>query len=500
HLHPDGKDNWRAFPHGTIDRGHGGDEKIKLDNRTRPVRFIRILLSKSSGRATNRTSSDVRDLLGLGIREIDVGVIDAKNRFTDHVKHRAGRADQTITYTSSTDPWHRAEDIDEKTEQPGLDFILQSKLPNGLPTLVPVSVLYDTPENAIAEVEYLLKRKYLLEGIELGEEPDGQWVSPEDYAVLYSGLASQLHQLNPSLKIGGPSLQNFDSQLLTWPDQSGNRSWMNRFLTFVHHRNVPFDFFSFEYYPFDDVCAPSVQQLVETPNVLAEMMKSLHRDGVPGNIPWFMTEYGYSVFGGRREVDLEDAIFVADTVGAFLTLGGKKAYLYGYEPNYLIDELKCSWGNLMMLQMQQNSDTVNVLSAYYAASMISHDWMQPVGREHDVYQVSITSNGGKSQLVTAYAVRRPDNRWSLLAINKSPTREARLTVTFTVSQSKQSVTYAAPIDLVQFTNQQYEWHDDGPNGYPSRSLPPEHLVLKSPASYDLPPSSVSVIRGFVPGL
>ncbi|HST31638.1 MAG TPA: discoidin domain-containing protein, partial [Chthoniobacterales bacterium] len=135
HLHPDEKDNWRSFPHGSIGHGHGGDETIRLDNGTRSVRFIRISLSKSSGRATNRTSSDVRDLLGFAIREIDLGTIDAKNRFADQVKHRADHAGQTITYTSSTDPWHRAEDIDEKTEQPGLDFILQSKLPNGLPTL-----------------------------------------------------------------------------------------------------------------------------------------------------------------------------------------------------------------------------------------------------------------------------------------------------------------------------------------------------------------------------
>jgi len=43
-----------------------------------------------------------------------------------------------------------------------------------------------------------------------------------------------------------------------------------------------------------------------------------------------MTEFGYSVFACRHEVDIEGALFHAETVGTFLTFGGTKAYLYGY--------------------------------------------------------------------------------------------------------------------------------------------------------------------------
>jgi len=39
-----------------------------------------------------------------------------------------------------------------------LDFILRSALTNNLPVLVPVGVLYDTPENAVAEIQYLQRR------------------------------------------------------------------------------------------------------------------------------------------------------------------------------------------------------------------------------------------------------------------------------------------------------------------------------------------------------
>ena len=184
--------------------------------------------------------------------------------------------------------------------------------------LIPVGVLYDTPENAVAEIQYLLRRNYSLEGIELGEEPDGQWVSPEDYAALYGGVARRLAELKAPLKVGGPSLQSFEDQLLTWADASGNRSWMNRFLEYIRGAKVSFDFLAFEFYPFDNICAAAAPHLLEIPERLGAMMASLRRDGVPADIPWLMTEYGYSVFGGRHEVDIEGALFNADTVGAFL--------------------------------------------------------------------------------------------------------------------------------------------------------------------------------------
>ena len=166
---------------------------------------------------------------------------------------------------SSTDPWHRAEDIDPSTEQPGLDFILRSKLTNNLPVLVPVGVLYDTPENAAAEIQYLLRRNYSLEGIELGEEPDGQWASPEDYAALYTGVARRSASLKSPLKVGGPSLQNFEDQLLTWADASGNRSWMNRFLKYIRSAKVPSIFFRLNFIPFDNICAEACAVSVANP-------------------------------------------------------------------------------------------------------------------------------------------------------------------------------------------------------------------------------------------
>jgi hypothetical protein len=499
HLHADQKDEWRLFPNGKINRGSGGDESVRLCAKALPVRFVRVVMNQSSQTSTG-SSNDIRDRLGFAIREIELGNTDHHDGFRDYIRHAVDRYRQTLIYVSSTDPWHRAEDIDYKIEQPGLDFILQGMLTNHLPVLVPVGVLYDTPENAAAEINYLLRRNYALEGIELGEEPDGQWASPEDYAALYVGAARKLAALDPHLKLGGPSLQNFEEHLLTWPDAAGNRSWMNRLLNYIRNAGCPFDFFSFEFYPFDNICADAAPQLLQVPKRLGELMSSLETDGVPATIPWLMTEYGYSVFAGRHEVDIEGALFNADTVGTFLTLGGSKPYLYGYEPNYLQDELKCSWGNLMMLQLNQSNDQLNCLSGYHAAQLVNREWMQPINETHELFRVTIRQSKPTMSpaSVSVYAVRRPDKQWSVLAINKDPNRAARLNMQFSFPDGKVHPGFAGEVDVIQFSREQYLWHDDGPNGYPIRSLPPTRLTQKASSVYGLPPYSITVLRGKLP--
>ncbi len=495
HLHADDDDDWQLFAHGNVNDAHGGDELIRLSERPRSTRFVRVLMSRSS-QTSAQTSNDIRDRLGFAIREIELGKIDKHGRFRDHVRHAADRHRQTVIYVSSTDPWHRAEDIDFGIEQPGLDFILRGALTNGLPVIVPVGVLYDTPENAAAEINYLLRRNYSLEEIELGEEPDGQWISPEDYAALYAGVARRLDALSPRLRLGGPSLQNFEDQLLTWADASGNRSWMNRFLKYVRSTGVRFDFFSFEFYPFDNICADAARQLLEIPSRLGSMLTSLRADDVPSDIPWLMAEFGYSVFSGRHEVDIEGALFNADTVGTFLTQGGSKAYQYGYEPNYLQDELKCSWGNLMMLQLNPHNDQVNRLSAYYAAQLLAKEWMQPTNETHEIFPVTIThKKSTASPVISVYAVRRPDKQWALLAINKHPIRAVRLNVHFNFPNAQQPIGFVGEVEVIQFSRKQYAWRDDGPNGHPIRSLPPARFTQKASSFYDLPPYSLIVLRG-----
>ena len=491
HLHLDRKDKWEIFPKGIMNDCSGGETALRLSEKTISAQFVRIVMSRSAHTVQNE-SSDIRDQLGFSVREIEIGRVDSDGRFQDAIRHAPDRHRQSVVYVSSTDPWHRAEDRDDRTEQPGLDLILQSKLTNDRPVLVPVGVLYDTPENAVAEIKYLVAAHYPLAGIELGEEPDGQWSSPEDFAALYNATAHRLRGLDSNLRLGGPSLQNFEEHLLTWADETGNRFWMNRFLKRVMASHAPFDFVSFEFYPFDDVCVDPAPYLLQIPRRLSEMMSSLRRDGVAQDIPWLLTEYGYSVFAGRPEVEMAGALFQADTAGSFLTLGGTTAYLYGYEPNYLTDELKCSWGNLMMLQMRPDGEELNRLSTFRSSALMTSEWLDPDHGPYEIFPVRVKQG---APAITAYAARSADQQWRILVLNKDPKRSARLTTQFDLSRSR-SVGFNKAVDIIQFSSQQYEWQDNGPDGKPLRSLPPvrfQHDVTT--AGVVLPPSSLTVVRG-----
>src|SRR5437764_836486 len=113
---------WHTFPRGEVEGGKGGTTFLRLSGVPVSARYVRILLTESSHTAPG-DSTDVRDALGYAVREIGLGVVDARGRFQDHVRRAAAHKGQTPIYVSSTDPWHRAADVDTRVEQPGLDLV-----------------------------------------------------------------------------------------------------------------------------------------------------------------------------------------------------------------------------------------------------------------------------------------------------------------------------------------------------------------------------------------
>ncbi len=492
---------WVPFADGAVKAGRGGDVTIQFAHQPIPIRFLRIRMTASSETAPV-PSADVRDGLGYALREIYIGT-QRDGRFTDLLKHGRTGKTQTLTYTSSTDPWHSASDLDADVEQPGFDLIFRGPLPHGLPVMVPVAPLYDTPENAVAEIKYLKARGYDVRRVEMGEEPDGQNIAPEDYAALYMQFARALHAVDPSLHFGGPGFQTNIYDYVTWPDGHGNISWFNRFLKALetHGQGSDLNFFSFEWYPFDNVCQPTQSQLAAAPGLLAALLGRLQQSGLKPSVPWIISEYGYSAFGGQPEVDMAGAILNAEIVAQFLTLGGKAAYLYGFEPGELMDETTdCnSWGNLALFQSDDQGHILRPLATYYGARMLTQEWALPGSGLHTLFPADCALKNTLGQpLITAYAVHRPDGKWSLLLLNKDPKKAHTVRIEFKGSANRPLIGLTGPTTEIQYSPQQYVWHPKGKSGYANPNLPPAQIlrpVTQRSGSFTLLPYSITVLRG-----
>ena len=478
-------ENWRPFPHGAVDAGTGGDVELHVGSPSQAVRFVRVLMTRASG-AAPAGSSDVRDGLGYALREVSIGT-GVGASFHDAMRHGHTAGTQSTVTVSSTDPWHRATDIDTTTEQPGFDKILASGLTNGLPAIVATSLLYGTPEDAQAELAWLTARGFPLAGLELGEEPDGQNALPEDYGRLFVQWARALHAVRADVRLGGPALQTGFDEVRVWPDTSGETSWLRRLATYLRAANASSDFafLSVEWYPFDDACGPVPPHLRAEPHLLAATFKRWAADGMAG-VPKLVTEYGYSAFAAEPEVDVTGAIVNTDFVGQFLTLGGTAAFFYGYEPNTLLKEADCnSWGNTMLLQADDEYHVTARMPAYFAARLVTQTWAQPVDAPHTLYRATVHAAGSMADAISAYALRRPDGRWAVLLLNKDAAHAVQLRLSLLRGAAA----------VTQYGRAQYRWHASGERGHPARDLPPVQFTQTAGAPLALPALSMTVVSG-----
>jgi F5/8 type C domain-containing protein len=494
-LNPPGM--WHTFQHGRFTAGNGGDVVLRLTDRPVRTRFIRILMTESA-EACGGGDTDIRDHIGYAVREIYVGSTDARNNFNDLVQHSPRRETQTVIHVSSTDPWHSESDLDDDVEQPGFDRVFQSGLTNGLPMLVATGLLYDTPENAAAEIKYLKSRGYPVTRAELGEEPDGQYVTPEDYGALYLQFARAIHRVDPELQLGGPSFQEILPDATGRSMRLGNSAWLERFLKYLkrHDALSQYSFFSFEWYPFDDVCDSPAAQLAQATGMMDWALRDMRRRGLSRQIPWIISEYNYSPYASRAAIGMEGALLNADIVGRFLTLGGDQAFLYGYTPDEVSSDMKCTSGGDMLFSMDEEGNITHQFAAYFGARLLTQTWLGDPNALHELYPVSLRPRQHRGQsLLTAYAVRRPEGLWTLLIINKDSKRAYQVKIELENAATRRTLPLDSAADVYQFSGEQYELSADESNPYPIKSLPPMHRRLEnSLATISLPSYSLTVIH------
>src|ERR1022692_1780654 len=148
---------WKRFAAGVVTNGHGGTVNLKLGTSPVTTKFVRILMTQSSGTCDTQGDSDRRNCVGYAIKEVYVGTTDDRGEFKDLLQHSPDQK-QSLTYCSSVDPWHEPSDLYvapdrmESGDQPGFDLFFTSGITRGLPAIIPVALLYATPEDSAAQM------------------------------------------------------------------------------------------------------------------------------------------------------------------------------------------------------------------------------------------------------------------------------------------------------------------------------------------------------------
>ena len=228
--------------------------------------------------------------------------------------------------------------------------------------------------------------------------------------------------------------------------------------------------------------------------MLTRVLDRQRAEGLPASLPKLITEYGYSAFATRDMVEMPGALLNADTVGRFLADGGNVAYLYGLEPDSLINELSCnSWGNLILFLADDNHRILQPVASYWAARMLTRDWAQPGDGLHTVLAAAATPvNRYGHALVTSYAVRRPDGRIALMLINKDPARSWTLDLRLRGGGAEWTAT--GPAEIISYWSAEYRWHPASDHGCAQPDHPPVRLVQPAGQPLTLPPMSLTVAR------
>jgi hypothetical protein len=223
-------------------------------------------------------------------------------------------------------------------------------------------------------------------------------------------------------------------------------------------------------------------------------------DGVPANVPFFITESNLSSASSEAYMDIWGGLWLADYVGAFLSGGGSAVYYFHYMPEPMGRGHNNSPGTFSFFSADRDFKIKQLLSQYFVSQLLNVEWVQPGDGVHKLFPAaSDIRDGAGHTLVTTYAVLRPDGQWSLLIINKDQENAHTVNVSFDDAQKKAAATFAGPVSVTTFGKAQYAWHPNLNGGTADPDGPPAKSTVTAGAGtiFTLPAASVSVIRGAI---
>jgi hypothetical protein len=249
-------------------------------------------------------------------------------------------------------------------------------------------------------------------------------------------------------------------------------------------------------------------------------MQVWHEDGIPADMPMFITEGNLSSAASETYQDIFSGVWLADYIGSFLNSGGNAVYYFHYLPLQMEPGCNGSPGTFGMFTVDANYQIQQRLAQFFVAQLINLEWVQSGGAEHQVFSAkSDIEDGAGQELVTAYAVKRPDGKWAVMMVNRDQQNAHRVRIAFDGSGGK-SAGFVGPVEVATFGSGQYQWHPAQTRFMAHAEVGAEHTIVattkgwadpdgpivhttlsaENDTFYDLPAASVVVIRGTVVGV
>jgi hypothetical protein len=124
--------------------------------------------------------------------------------------------------------------------------------------------------------------------------------------------------------------------------------------------------------------------------------------------------------------------------------------------------------------------------------MMKKNWAQPSDKMLKVFPVSSNiKNKNGEELVSAYALLRPDSSWSIMIINKDQRQSFKVKIGLEKEHQISSLHF--PLACYQYSGKQYQWIVNGEKSHPLKSLPPEEKTIEQ-GLIELPRYSLTIIR------
>ena len=224
-------------------------------------------------------------------------------------------------------------------------------------------------------------------------------------------------------------------------------------------------------------------------------MKIWRQDGVPANVPLLITECNLSWVDSEAFPDIFGGLWLADYIGSFLNGGGQAVYTFHYMPSPIGHGINGSRGTFAMFSSDHDLKILQPLSQFFSSQLINFEWVQPGSGEHHLFNAtSDITDGAGDNLVTAYAVHRPDGQWSLMIVNKD--QENAHTVKISFDDATQGTgTFTGPLAVKTFGKAQYQWHPATLSADPDGPIASTTITADANSQVELPASSITVLRG-----